>query len=163
MGTVRRAFRCIPSALPTNERAAAGTAAQGSAGRMGIHLVSGAALWRVPRSGATGLRASSSARELGSRDDSPAWDGPCVLPLGRPASSLARSPAMGSSSATRPTQSPSSSARSCSRRAVRCKAGLPGPSDTLPVAAARRGGPPSSSPLARFSSTSRPIRQCTPP
>src|SRR4029450_5474339 len=80
MGTVRRAFRCIPSVLPRDERAAGGTGAQGSAGRMGIHLVSGAALWRVPRSGATGLRASSSARELGSRDDSPAWDGLVFCP-----------------------------------------------------------------------------------
>ena len=42
------------------------------------------------------------------------------------------------------------------------RAGWPGPNGTLPVAEGRRGGPPSSSPPARCSSTSRRTRRCTP-
>ena len=56
-----------------------------------------------------------------------ALDGTLLRASARRAFSSARSPATQSSSATRPTPSPSSSARSCSRRAERCRAGSPGP------------------------------------
>ena len=52
-------------------------------------------------------------------------------------------PGYASSSATPPTPSRSSSGRSCSRSAARCRAGLPGPRGARPPAGARRGGPPS--------------------